>query len=228
MKHYTIALCLFLVALTVQARAIREETDLSDEKVRISYAFGMTVGGDLHQAGLEMDYYAFFDGLRDAMEHGETILDRDQALEVVQDAFESAMYRQAASFREREIQFLAENARREEINVTESGLQYMVIEEGSGPKPSATDIVRVHYEGTLVDGTIFDSSYLQQYPEEIPLEFVIPGWAEGIQLMNVGSKYRIYIPSHLAYGAYGAGQIIPPYSTIVFNIELFGIVEESE
>ena len=104
----------------------------------------------------------------------------------------------------------------------------MVLAEGDGPKPSPDDTVRVHYEGALTDGTVFDSSYNLERGEEIPLDMVIPGWAEGIQLMNVGSKYKIYIPSNLAYGERGAGQIIPPYSTLVFTIELLEILQEQD
>ena len=228
MKKITVAICLFLVALTVHARAIREEHNLENEKSRTSYAFGMTVGGDLRQSGVEIDYLAFTEGLRDAMEHGQTRLNRDEALETVQNAFESALDRQMLELREREILFLLENAEREEIQTTETGLQYIVLEEGSGTKPAAGATVRVHYEGSLIDGIIFDSSYQQDQPEEIPLDFVIPGWGEGLQLMNVGSRYRFYIPSHLAYGERGAGMIIPPYSTLVFTIELIEIVDNNE
>ena len=226
MKKGAITLCLFLAALAVQARRIREEVNLAEEKARISYAFGMTVGTDLQQVGLDLDYNAFVDGMRAAMEQEQTRLDRDEAVEIVQNAFVSAMIMQSAQQREREVAFLAENAAREGIVVTESGLQYVVLEEGSGPKPLGSDTVIVHYEGALTDGTVFDSSYQQNEPEEIPLDMVIPGWAEAIELMNVGSKHIIYIPSSLAYGERGAGQIIPPYSTLVFTIELIGIVGE--
>ena len=224
MKHYAIVFCLLIPVMAAQARAIREESDLAGEKERVSYAFGMTVGSDLKQAGLEMDYDAFTEGLRAAMENGETRLEKEDALEIVQAAFEKAMQKQSTELQEKEIAFLAENAAREGVISTESGLQYEIITEGDGPKPAANDIVRVHYEGALTDGTVFDSSYKLEQPEEIPLDMVISGWAEGIQLMSIGSKYRLYIPSSLAYGERGAGQIIPPYSTLVFTVELFGIV----
>jgi FKBP-type peptidyl-prolyl cis-trans isomerase len=184
----------------------------------------MTVGGDLKQTGLEIDYAAFTEGLRTVMEGLEPIIDRDDALEIVQNAFESAMRKQAVELQAEEAAFLAENALRPGITVTASGLQYEVLEKGNGPHPAANDTVRVHYEGALTSGAVFDSSYDRNEPEEIPLDMVIPGWAEGIQLMSVGSKYRIYLPSGLAYGERGAGQIIPPYSTLVFTVELFEIV----
>ena len=224
MKRIIITLGLCLVALTVQANGIREDVEITGEKARTSYAFGMTVGGDLKQAGLEIDYTAFTEGLRAAMEHGLTIMDKDEALEIVQEAFESAVRKQAEELQEREAIFLAENASQPGVYSTESGLQYIILEEGNGPKPAANDTVLVHYEGSLINGTVFDSSYERDEPEEIPLDMVIPGWAEGIMLMNVGSKHRIFLPSSLAYGGRGAGQIIPPYSTLVFIVELLDIV----
>jgi FKBP-type peptidyl-prolyl cis-trans isomerase len=224
MKKIIITFSLFLIALTVQANGVREDLDYTGEKARTSYAFGMTVGGDLNQAGLEIDYTAFTEGLRAAMENGQTVMDRDEALEIVQNAFENAMMKQAAELKAREEFFLEMNASQPGVTQTASGLQYLVLEEGDGPKPEATDTVQVHYEGALVNGTIFDSSYERDEPEEIPLDMVIPGWAEGIMLMNVGSKYRIFLPSDLAYGETGAGQIIPPYSTLIFTVELLDIV----
>ncbi|MDR0289382.1 MAG: FKBP-type peptidyl-prolyl cis-trans isomerase [Treponema sp.] len=228
MKRLVIALCLLLVALAVQAKGLRDDVEFTGDKSRSSYAFGMTVGADLRQAGLEIDYNAFTEGLRAAMEGRETVMDREEALEVVQDAFESSMRRQAAELSLKEEFFLAENASQPGVIQTESGLQYVVLEEGNGPRPSASDVVRVHYEGSLTSGTVFDSSYDRGEPEDIPLDMVIPGWAEGIMLMNVGSKHRIYLPSSMAYGQRGAGQTIPPFSTLIFIVELFDIIEDSE
>jgi len=226
MKNTFVIFCFFFSVVAIYPRAIREDANLSDEKMKTSYAFGMVVGADLLRTGFEIDYAAFADGLRDAMEERETGIDKDEAVEIVQNAFESALNRQAAEAQAKEAEFLTENASREGINVTESGLQYELIEEGSGPKPAADDTVLVHYEGALSNGTVFDSSYGQQSPEKIPLNRVISGWAEGIQLMNVGSKFRLFIPSNLAYGEYGAGQAIPPYSTLIFDVELLDIVTD--
>jgi FKBP-type peptidyl-prolyl cis-trans isomerase len=228
MKKFIIGCALFFLALTVQANGIREDVNFTGEKARTSYAFGMTVGGDLEQTGMEIDYFAFTEGLRAAMERGQTIMDRDEALEIVQDAFESAMRKQNAELREKEELFLAENAARPGVQTTESGLQYVILEEGSGPKPAEDDVVRVHYEGALTDGSVFDSSYERDEPEEIPLNMVIPGWADGIMLMTVRGKHRIRLPSDLAYGERGAGQVIPPYSTLVFTVELLDIVTDKE
>ncbi len=119
--------------------------------------------------------------------------------------------------------FLAENAQRPEVKVTESGLQYEILKQGKGKKPQATDRVKVHYEGSLIDGTVFDSSYQRGEPIVFGLNQVIPGWTEGVQLMSVGSKYKLYIPYTLGYGERGAGQSIPPYATLIFDVELLGI-----
>ena len=228
MKYTSFILFLIIPVLAVNAMAIKEETKLQDENAKVSYSFGMVVGIDLQQAGLEIDYEAFTEGLKAALESGETRIDYEEAYEIVQNAFESAMTKQANLLRAKEEEFLGENSLRPDIHLTESGLQYLILEEGSGPKPAADDIVVVHYEASLTDGTVFDSSYLQDQPDEIPLDMVIPGWAEGIQLMNVGSKYQLYIPSYMAYGERGAGQIIPPYSTLIFTVELIGIVEKDD
>ena len=119
--------------------------------------------------------------------------------------------------------FLQENALREEVKVTESGLQYEVLVQGKGPKPTAEQTVKVHYEGTLIDGTVFDSSYQRGEPIEFPLNGVIKGWTEGLQLMPKGSKYKLYIPYELGYGERGAGQSIPPFAALIFTVELLDI-----
>jgi FKBP-type peptidyl-prolyl cis-trans isomerase FklB len=119
--------------------------------------------------------------------------------------------------------YLQENALRDGVKTTESGLQYEVLVEGKGPKPTAESTVKVHYEGTLIDGTVFDSSYQRGEPIEFPLSGVIKGWTEGLQLMPVGSKYKLYIPYELGYGERGAGQSIPPYSALIFTVELLEI-----
>lgn len=228
MKYFALILCFFLVGLEVQARGIREDVDMVGEKARKSYALGMTVGLDFREGGLELDYAAFVDGFIASMENGEEglMLDRNEAMELVQAAFAVAMERQTEQLRLAEELFLATNATAEGVIQTESGLQYIVLEQGSGPRPVATDSVIVNYEGSFVDGTVFDSSEGRD-PEAIPLPMVIQGWVEGIQLMNVGSKYVFFIPSGLAYGSRG-DQFIPPYSTLIFTIELLEIVATDE
>lgn len=137
---------------------------------------------------------------------------------------ESVMKASRAAKEEGE-KFLAENAKRAEVKVTESGLQYEVLEATIGQKPSATDKVKVHYEGTLIDGTVFDSSYKRGEPISFGLNQVIAGWTEGLQLMSIGSKYKLYIPYQLGYGERGAGGSIPPYAALIFTVELLGINE---
>ena len=129
------------------------------------------------------------------------------------------------AIREEGERFLAENAQKEGVVVLPSGLQYTVIKEGNSNKPLATDRVKCHYEGTLTNGTVFDSSYRRGEPAVFPLNGVIAGWTEGVQLMGEGAKYRFFIPYHLAYGERGAGQAIPPYAALVFDVELLEIVK---
>jgi FKBP-type peptidyl-prolyl cis-trans isomerase FkpA len=190
-----------------------------------SYAFGMILGSDFRQMGLQFDYDAFLKGFRDSVEGNETRFSFDEALSKAQSAYGNAMSKQNEESRQTEMLFLADNSKKEGIIVTGSGLQYEVITEGTGPRPQADDTVQVHYKGTLVDGTEFDSSYSRGEPTEFPLNQVIPGWTEGIQLMNVGSTYRFYIPSDLAYGENGAGSMIPPYSALIFDVELLSVIE---
>jgi FKBP-type peptidyl-prolyl cis-trans isomerase len=190
-----------------------------------SYAFGVALGSDFKQAGLSFDYDALIRGFRDSMEGRETRITLENAIPLIQAAMREAMARQAEENRQRGLGFLAENARKPGVVATPSGLQYEVVSEGTGPKPQETDTVSVHYEGTLLSGEVFDSSYARNEPAQFALDEVIPGWTEGIQLMNVGGTYRFFIPPGLAYGEQGYGNIIPANSTLVFKVELLGIVE---
>ncbi|MDR0451015.1 MAG: FKBP-type peptidyl-prolyl cis-trans isomerase [Treponema sp.] len=190
----------------------------------VSYALGMEFGRDLRQAGFEINYDEFMQGFKDTFEGRNTRLNSEEAAMKIQSAYLSAMEKQSGDLRQAEIDFLEENSRKEGIVTTESGLQYEVITEGSGPRPGAADTVRVNYEGTFIDGQIFDSSYERGEPVEFPLNGVIPGWSEGLQLMSEGSNYRLYIPSSLAYGSQGASGVIPPYSALIFTVELISIL----
>jgi FKBP-type peptidyl-prolyl cis-trans isomerase len=190
-----------------------------------SYAFGVALGSDFKQAGLSFDYDALMRGFRDSMEGRETRITLENAIPLIQAAMREAMARQAEENRQRGLGFLAENARKSGVVATPSGLQYEVVSEGTGPKPRETDTVSVHYEGTLLNGEVFDSSYARNEPAEFALDEVIPGWTEGIQLMNVGGTYRFFIPPGLAYGEQGYGNIIPSNSTLIFKVELLEIVE---
>jgi FKBP-type peptidyl-prolyl cis-trans isomerase len=228
MKKILCACFLLLCVMVLYAKGIREDIQLADEKVRLSYALGLVVGSDFEPGVLlDLDYTAFAEGMKTAIEKGEAKLSEDEAFEMVRTALEKAMAEQNAENRRGEEEFLSANGTRPEVRTTASGLQYEALAEGEGPLPGPADTVRVNYEGTLVDGTIFDSSYERGESEDFPLNQVIPGWAEGLRLMKVGSKYRLYIPSGLAYGAAGTGPI-PPYATLIFTVELLEINQASE
>jgi FKBP-type peptidyl-prolyl cis-trans isomerase len=195
-----------------------------------SYAFGMLMASQMGLSDLSFDYNAFMEGFRDFNEARETRLTQERAMERVIAALtrleaenNEEMLLEAQRNLEEGEAYLAENARRSGVITTDSGLQYEVVSQGSGARPGLQDIVRVHYEGTFINGTVFDSSYQRGEPTEFPVGRVIPGWVEGIQLMSVGSTYRFVIPSNLAYGSPGAGPI-PPNSTLIFRVELLDIV----
>ena len=152
------------------------------------------------------------------LQYGEKELNYDEFKQGV-----DFVLKQSLKAKEEGEKFLAENAKRPGVKVTSSGLQYEVLDATLGQKPKATDTVRVHYEGTLPDGTVFDSSYKRGEPISFPLNGVIAGWTEGLQLMSVGSKYKLFIPYNLGYGERGAGASIPPYAALIFTVELLGI-----
>ncbi|MDR3162067.1 MAG: FKBP-type peptidyl-prolyl cis-trans isomerase [Spirochaetaceae bacterium] len=189
----------------------------------VSYAFGVVLGSDLKQMGIQFDYTALARGIEEVIEGKETRLTMEEAVAVVQEAYITAMTLMAEKNKVKNEAFMAENGRKTGVVTTASGLQYEVITAGNGRKPGETDVVSVNYKGSLIDGTVFDSSYDRGEPVEFPLNQVIPGWSEGIQLMNVGSTYRLYIPSDLAYGEQGAQNVIPPNSVLIFEVELLSI-----
>jgi len=225
MKKLLVIVCLLMPTLSLQARAIQEDYSNADEKSRVSYAFGMLMASNLKSLEMELDYKAFTDGVKAALENLELQFSEQEAMEIVEAAIQRSMDKTAGENQKREIEFLAQNSQRPEINVTSSGLQYEIITETEGEKPTEKSIVRVYYIGTFLDGTPFDSSN-EDDGAYIPLEMVISGWTEGLMLMSVGSKYRFYIPSELAYGKEGIQGIIPPYSTLIFTVELLEITED--
>jgi FKBP-type peptidyl-prolyl cis-trans isomerase len=196
--------------------------DLMDKDA--SYALGMDAASSFKQFGFKPDYGSFTQGLEDAMEGRETRFTPEEVNSILQEAFSTAMEKRGETQRQEETDFLAENSKKAGVIITGSGLQYEVISEGTGAKPAETDTVRVNYEGTFIDGEVFDSSYSRGEPTEFPLNGVIPGWTEGIQLMREGAKYKFYIPSDLGYGPQGTGPI-PPYSPLIFEVELLSIVK---
>lgn len=191
---------------------------------KVSYALGLSLGQNIKSSGVnKLEYNDLMAGMKAIMDGVRPAISFQEAQQVL-DAFFSDLEKKASgAAKEAGERFLEENAKREGVKTTASGLQYEVIEGTIGQKPKATDTVRVHYEGTLPDGTVFDSSYKRGEPISFGLNQVIKGWTEGLQLMSVGSKYKLYIPYHLGYGERGAGASIPPYSALVFTVELLGI-----
>ncbi|HBH47004.1 MAG TPA: peptidylprolyl isomerase [Bacteroidales bacterium] len=190
-----------------------------------SYMLGVTIGSNIAEmpSKNEIDIDLLKRGIEDIMK-SDTVFDMMQI-----QAFLSVYMQKQKDIANQElskeqVKFLEENKTKEGVKVTESGLQYEVIKEGEGPKPLDTDKVKVHYKGSLIDGTVFDSSYDRETPTEFGLGQVIPGWTEGLQLMTPGSVYKLYIPHELGYGSRGAGGVIPPYATLIFEIELLEIL----
>ncbi len=192
----------------------------------VSYLIGVNVGESMKTfPGEKLNLDLLIKGLKQAIESDSSVLEMDpyQVQMFVQNYVMEAQQRDAEKTKEASIKFLEDNKKKDGIKVTSSGLQYKVITEGTGPKPDSTSVVKVNYRGTLADGTEFDSSYKRGEPATFPLDQVIKGWAEGIRLMPVGSKYMLYIPSDLAYGERGAGEKVKGNSALVFEVELLGI-----
>lgn len=197
---------------------------------KTSYALGLGIGSQLKSMGAEaLNIDDFAQAIKDSIAE-KTQMTAAEAQEIVQQFFAEQEKQQRAKAAElgkvaKEVgeKFLAENAKNDGVTVTASGLQYSVIKEGTGKKPKATDKVVCHYEGTLIDGTIFDSSIKRGEPATFPLNMVIAGWTEGLQLMAEGAKYRFFIPYNLAYGEAGAAGSIPPYAALIFDVELIEV-----
>ncbi|GAB3928412.1 FKBP-type peptidyl-prolyl cis-trans isomerase [Larkinella terrae] len=193
----------------------------------VSYSIGVNVGLGLKQQNLgNANIQALTKALRDALQSENTQIAPEQANRIIQEFFMKERNAKAETNRKIGEQFLAENKKKPGIQTTASGLQYEIVKAGTGPKPSTTDTVKAHYTGRLIDGTVFDSSVERGQPLEIPVNQVIQGWSEALQLMPVGSKWKLYIPSALAYGSQGTGPQIGPNSTLVFDIELLEIVKK--
>lgn len=193
---------------------------------KLSYALGLLIGHNLKGINIDGLVTAEFTRAVEQVLKGEKAeMTEVQAQGMVQEFMKEQQEIAGREVREAGEKFLADNAKREGVTTTASGLQYEVLTEAIGQKPVATDSVRCHYEGRLIDGTVFDSSYQRGEPTSFPLQGVIKGWTEGLQLMSLGSKFRFFIPYTLAYGAQGAGGAIPPYAALVFDVELLGINE---
>lgn len=203
------------------------ELNLSTDEARVSYGIGRQLGGQLRDnppPGVSLD--AVLAGLADAFAGQQSRVGEAElsaSFKVIRDVMQAEAKAKADAAAGAGLAFLAENAKRDGITVLASGLQYEVLTAGEGAKPSREDSVRTHYHGTLIDGSVFDSSYERGQPAEFPVGGVIAGWTEALQLMGTGSKWRLYVPSELAYGAQGVGSI-PPHSVLVFDVELLDIL----
>ncbi|MDA1044377.1 MAG: FKBP-type peptidyl-prolyl cis-trans isomerase [Verrucomicrobia bacterium] len=205
-------------------------SELSTDAQKEGYSLGAGFGTQMREQDVDIDVETFVEGFRDALS-GKDLALTDAELKNYTQNFQKRMTETMKAKADQTgtkntaagKAFLAENAAKEGVVVTASGLQYSVIKEGEGPKPGPTDKVTVHYTGTLLDGTVFDSSVERGQPATFPLNRVIPGWTEGLQLMNVGSKYTLYVPSDLAYGERAGSPKIGPHSTLIFEVELLSI-----
>lgn len=196
---------------------------------RVSYSYGLMIAKQLTERGIDLDFDQFATAFKTVLEEGEPLLSDEEVSDAL-DTYSKILAEKSATGVDRETldagkKFLEENLKKDGIKSTASGLQYEVIKEGDGAQPAATDVVEVHYHGTLLDGTVFDSSVDRGETTSFPLNRVIPGWTEGLQLMKEGGKYRFFIPYDLAYGERGAGADIKPYSTLIFEVELFKVGE---
>ncbi len=229
--------CLSLVAMVLLIVSCNQngatQKPIKTELDSVSYAIGMDVAKNVKSSFDEFDNDLFIQGFNNVLDSTDMLLDETKAQKVVRAYFQNKQKADAAKSQEDAIKnkeegekFLAENKTKEGVQTTESGLQYLVLKEGTGEKPTTASKVKVHYHGTLIDGTVFDSSVDRGEPTEFGVTQVIKGWTEGLQLMKVGAKYKFFIPSDIAYGANPRpGGVIKPNSTLVFDVELLEIVK---
>ena len=197
----------------------------SNDFDKVSHSLGLSIASNLISSGVKtLNAEAFNDGLATVFEGRMPEINPDEANKILQNFFEGLQKEQGNAAKEAGNKFLEENKKQEGVITLPSGLQYKILKNGNGPKPKASDTVKCHYEGRLINGAIFDSSIRRGEPAEFPVSGVIAGWVEALQLMNTGSKWQLYIPSELAYGSHGAGQSIGPNETLIFDVELLDIV----
>ncbi len=229
MKKIVIGL-IGVLLVTGTAFAAEKATELKTEEQKLSYAMGLDLGSYFKGLGENFDLKILQQGMSDSYTGKKALMTPEEAAEVQQNFAARQQQQQiqktvemVTKNREAADKFLAENKKKDGIKVTKSGLQYKVIKEGKGKKPAVTDMVKVHYKGTLIDGTEFDSSYKRKEPAVFQVGQVISGWQEALQLMNVGSTYELYLPPDLAYGDRGAPPVIEPGSMLIFQVELLDI-----
>lgn len=230
MRFLVMALSIVFLASVVSAE---ENVALKDQKDKVNYSIGMDIGNTLKMLSVDVNLDILVQGIRDVLSGNKTLLTAQESRDTII-AFQKEMkakqmerMKELGEKNKKEGEtFLAENKIKEGVITRPSGLQYKVIKEGTGDMPKPTDTVTTHYSGTLIDGTEFDSSYRSGQPATFKVNGVIPGWTEALQMMKAGSKWRLFIPPHLAYGERGAGRDIGPNATLIFDVELLSIVKE--
>ena len=230
MKFSTTAALIVGVAIVTNDLRGADEVKLESLAQKASYVIGRNIGGQMARDGVEIDAAALVRGISDALAGKDSVLSREEMQAAIQ-AFQHEMMakrqkvQEASSAKNKEEgeAFLKKNGKAEGVVTTASGLQYKIIKEGKGDKPTASSTVTCHYHGTLIDGTVFDSSVERGETIDFPVNGVIKGWTEALQLMPVGSKWKLFIPGDLAYGSRGAGEKIGPHATLIFEVELIGI-----
>ena len=234
MKRAVICLIVLVILLPFISLATDQDKEtvaqLDSFAQKISYVLGQEIGNSFKEAPVEIDLDIFIQGINDSLKNRKSPLDADETNQIkqefsrqVQENRQKQMAAVSEKNREDGAAFLATNKNKEGVVTTDSGLQYKILNQGEGSKPKQSDKVTVHYRGTLLDGTEFDSSYKREKPATFQVNGVIRGWTEALQLMSVGSKYRLFIPADLAYGNRGAGRKIGPNSMLIFDVELLGI-----
>ena len=230
MRLLVMALSIVFLASVVSAE---ENVALKDQKDKVNYSIGMDIGNTLKRLSVDVNFDILVQGIRDVLSGNKTLLTAQESRDTII-AFQKEMTAKQTE-RIKELgeknkkdgeAFLAENKKKEGVVTLPSGLQYKVIKEGTGDMPKPTDTVTTHYSGTLIDGTEFDSSYRRGQPATFKVNGVIPGWTEALQMMKAGSKWRLFVPPHLAYGERGTGRDIGPNATLIFDVELLSIVKE--
>jgi FKBP-type peptidyl-prolyl cis-trans isomerase FklB len=198
--------------------------EIKTEIDSVSYSLGVNIGSNLKKQGFDsLNVEMFSKALKDIYTNGAVKIDEKQAEAILMEYFQTLQSKKQEGNVKAGEKFLEENKKKPGVITTASGLQYTILKEGNGPKPTPTDMVTTHYHGTLIDGTVFDSSVDRGQPATFPVNGVIPGWVEALPMMSVGSKWRLFIPSNLAYGERGAGKDIGPNSTLIFDVELISI-----
>jgi FKBP-type peptidyl-prolyl cis-trans isomerase len=233
MKFFKIFVVIFLTTITLNAQTKKEQKmKLVSEQDSISYSIGQSIGKNLSDPNFDLNYEAVIEGIQDAMVNHTSIMSEEEMNKVMTAFNNKIMSKRNAVVNEMKEKnsalsqaFLEANKQKEGVKVLPDGLQYKVINSGAGASPSATDKVKVHYKGSLITGEEFDSSYKRGEPTEFGVNQVIKGWTEVLQMMKVGDKWEVYIPSELAYGENGAGQMIGPNAALIFEIELLDIVK---